>query len=106
MREIQKNFVVREEVIRGLCSTCNNSPTCFYHLRNGKRVVCFCELFDNYVSPSKVGEFSLNTNLKLEPNTHATIEEKLNGLCSNCENLETCAYPKPKAGIWHCEDYC
>ena len=105
MREIQENFIVREEVIRGLCSTCNNSPTCFYHLRNGKRVVCYCELFDNHISPSKVGEFSPNTTLTLEPNTHSTIKDRFNGLCLNCENIKTCAYPKPKGGIWHCEDY-
>jgi hypothetical protein len=106
MREIKENLIVRNEVIRGLCSTCNNSPTCFYHLRNGKRVVCYCELFDNYISPSRVGEFSKITKLNPEPSTHTTIKDRFNGLCINCENVETCAYPKPEGGVWHCEEYC
>jgi hypothetical protein len=27
------------------------------------------------------------------------------GLCRNCENRRTCAFPKPEGGIWHCEEY-
>jgi hypothetical protein len=27
------------------------------------------------------------------------------GLCVNCANRETCLYPKPEGGVWHCEEY-
>jgi hypothetical protein len=27
------------------------------------------------------------------------------GLCMNCANRETCLYPKPEGGVWHCEEY-
>jgi len=27
------------------------------------------------------------------------------GLCVNCEDRETCVYPKPDGGVWHCEEY-
>jgi DNA-binding NtrC family response regulator len=30
---------------------------------------------------------------------------KFLGLCSNCDNRETCAYPKPEGGVWRCEEY-
>ena len=27
------------------------------------------------------------------------------GLCSNCEERRSCAFPKPEGGVWHCEEY-
>ncbi|HTS66225.1 MAG TPA: hypothetical protein VMS37_25420 [Verrucomicrobiae bacterium] len=30
---------------------------------------------------------------------------KFLGLCSNCDNRETCVYPKPEGGVWRCEEY-
>jgi hypothetical protein len=27
------------------------------------------------------------------------------GLCMNCANRDTCLYPKPEGGVWHCEEY-
>jgi hypothetical protein len=30
---------------------------------------------------------------------------KFLGLCSNCDNRETCTYPKPEGGVWRCEEY-
>lgn len=32
-----------------------------------------------------------------------SAEEK--DLCWNCQNHETCTYPKPEGGVWHCKDY-
>lgn len=31
------------------------------------------------------------------------VEEK--DLCANCRNRDTCTYPKPEGGVWHCKDY-
>lgn len=31
--------------------------------------------------------------------------EEHRGLCVNCANRETCLYPKPEGGVWHCEEY-
>ena len=28
------------------------------------------------------------------------------GLCSDCENREDCAWRIPEGGVWHCEEYC
>jgi len=27
------------------------------------------------------------------------------GLCKSCANRETCTFPKPEGGVWHCEEY-
>jgi len=90
----------------GLCSTCNNSPTCFHHARRGPAL--FCELFDDYVAPplGRNGEWAA---LSADPSTavRATAEDvsKYAGLCMNCEHRRTCAHPKPAGGVWHCENY-
>jgi hypothetical protein len=28
------------------------------------------------------------------------------GLCSNCENRNTCVNSRMEGGVWHCEEYC
>ena len=89
----------------GLCSTCDNAPSCFHRARRGPAL--FCELFDNHVWPE------LRT-VKKEASPappgvlEATDEDtcKYEGLCVNCDNRQTCAHPKPAGGVWHCENYC
>lgn len=27
------------------------------------------------------------------------------GLCGNCKHSSYCSFPRPEAGVWHCEDY-
>jgi len=90
----------------GLCSTCNNAPTCFHRARRGPAL--FCELFDGSApavertSPERVVPSA-------EPSMarRAADEEvyKYSGLCVNCEHRQTCTHPKPEGGVWHCEDY-
>ncbi len=91
---------------RGLCSTCNNAPSCFYHHSRGPAL--FCELFDNY-APATV-----QTRVtKAEPKAAPSIAERAadgeaaeyTGLCMNCENRRVCNHPKPEGGVWHCENY-
>ncbi len=91
----------------GLCSTCNNAPSCFYRATRGPAL--FCELFDDYVPP--VERTSTEKALPSADSSaalRAAEEEtsKYTGLCVNCENRRTCAHPKPAGGVWHCEDYC
>ena len=92
----------------GLCCTCNNAPTCVYRRLRGRDAL-FCELFDNYVpSPNggrgrAVAEATVDTVVPAseEPGGRVYV-----GLCVNCENRETCRLPRPKEGVWHCEEYC
>ncbi len=87
----------------GLCMTCNNSPTCYYHASRGPAL--FCELFDNYVAP--VGSTSDGKTSSVREESQV-VEEQLTtaaGLCMNCEHRVDCLHVKTTGGVWHCEEY-
>jgi len=84
---------------RDLCSTCNHAPTCG-NRSTPEKPVFYCEEFDNYV-PVTVKKTSVSASAPAE----MIDSDKYKGLCSNCENRETCILPKPEGGIWHCEEY-
>ena len=90
----------------GLCSTCNNSPGCFFLASRGPAL--FCEMFDNYV-PSALwatGEAAPASVRPLVTVSRADTEVSgCTGLCVNCENRQTCNLPRPDGGVWHCEEY-
>ena len=102
MIEIKDNVKKNSKVKLGLCSTCNNQPSCLFYRGNGSRVAWYCELFDDYVSFS---ESLPQAKKKVESKTEETSKNKFEVLCKNCENQNTCAFPKPLGGIWHCEEY-
>ena len=85
---------------RGLCLTCKHTLFCTYQ-RDRTQPVLFCEEFNGDV---------LITN-KAPTKTHldtTQMEESLGkylGLCKYCEIRETCKFPKPIAGVWHCKEY-
>jgi hypothetical protein len=88
----------------GLCSTCNNAPDCTFP-RHPHEPVFHCEEFDSG-EPSAVKI----TDKDRSPPTHLYGDKerdstKFMGLCSNCEDRETCVFPKPEGGVWHCEEY-
>jgi hypothetical protein len=31
--------------------------------------------------------------------------ERIKGLCMNCDNRFECLLPRPEGGVWHCEEY-
>ena len=35
----------------------------------------------------------------------AESESHHKGLCVNCDNRDTCAFPRSEAGVWFCEEY-
>ena len=99
----------------GLCMTCNNAPTCYYHATRGPAL--FCEMFDNYV-PSAVRMFHEKpspADISYTPSRPVVeevsytpsrpVEEEYVGLCMNCDHRTTCMHPRPVGGVWHCEDY-
>jgi hypothetical protein len=84
---------------RDLCSTCNYAPTCD-NRSSSEKPVFYCEEFYNYV-PVPVKKTSVSASAPTE-----TIDpDKYKGLCSNCENRETCLLPRSEGGNWHCEEY-
>jgi hypothetical protein len=89
---------------RGLCSTCNNAPTCIY-LKNRRPPVTQCEEFDDYSAKQpnvSVSNSPAPTITQADQNRETRVYK---GLCVNCENRETCTLTKREGGIWHCEEY-
>ena len=100
-----KEQIMSEENMqdRSLCSNCRNAANCTFQ-KNRQRPALYCEEFETDICPSaKIGEKE-----KLLPIDSVGAEEdsgKFIGLCGNCDNRRTCAFPKPEGGIWHCEEY-
>ncbi len=107
---------MREEIVMasaidarsdGLCTTCNNAPTCTCRATRGFDAQ-HCEMFDDY-SPA-VGRGALNDAEQLmardSTDQQTTVDDVLfSGLCVNCENRHTCRAALSAGGIWHCEEY-
>ena len=89
---------------RGLCSNCKHAPDCTFQKYQQKPSL-YCEEFEVDTCPS------VKTTVKdKSPATTSVGAEdedsgEFIGLCGNCDNRRTCAFPKPEGGIWHCEEY-
>lgn len=89
---------------RGICSTCNNAPTCIY-LKNQRRPVIQCEEFDDYSAKQPNLPVSSSPAPAITSADQNREVSTYKGLCINCENRETCKLTKRDGGIWHCEEY-
>jgi len=89
----------------GLCSTCDNAPTCGY-LRSRRGPVFYCEEFSAY-TPPEVRNRKPSRSVASEGKSKATAARPngLLGLCSTCDFWETCRLAGSEGGIWHCEEY-
>lgn len=96
-----------------LCLTCENGKSCTYPKSQG-RPICYCEEHEEWKGlEGGVSLSLLKQPLALSRNPEATGDlttdtsgvEGIKGLCVNCENRETCVFPKPLGGVWHCEEY-
>lgn len=85
---------------RDLCGTCNHNPGCTYRATTD-RPLFYCMEFDTYapVSRASLGNVSRIAS-DGERNT-----DKYRGLCSDCEDRETCTIRGLEEGVWHCEEY-
>jgi len=89
---------------RGLCSTCVNAPDCTFPRTPGQAVF-HCEEFDGgrpLLREMAGAERAAQTAPRAAKKKDSV---KFIGLCSNCDNRKTCVFPKPKSGVWHCEEY-
>ncbi len=85
----------------GICSTCNQAMECVQAIRAAQPIL-FCDMFDDRVEVSREKAVTKKTKEQVAPEA----SPQLKGLCVNCENRETCMFPKPEGGVWHCEEYC
>ena len=85
---------------RDLCSTCNNAEACGSR-STSERPIFYCEEFDAFVS---VPVSEVARPAPARPGTKRKALRR-GGLCTNCDNAETCTSSKPEGGVWHCEEY-
>ncbi len=91
----------------GLCSNCKHAAVCTYP-RDPARRILRC---DEYECSKPAGAASVTqqkpaaSRPESDPTARAHDSHRLLGLCSNCDNRETCVLPKPEGGVWRCEEY-
>jgi hypothetical protein len=65
---------------------------------NGERPAWFCEEFVAAGAPPRPA--------RAEPAREAAPEKRKHlGLCANCEDRDTCTFPRPEGGVWRCNEY-
>lgn len=83
-----------------VCAACKHDPGCIYEpLASG--TVLECEQFEMGIGETAARPPSRGRGVS----GHALDGNGYAGLCANCENRETCIYPKPEGGVWRCEEY-
>jgi hypothetical protein len=92
---------------QGLCSCCKFAFTCTYRI-NPDHPVLQCEEFEGIVySPDRRNhpKKALPLNAAGRPLRSEISSPRYMGLCTICEERDTCTYPKPEGGVWHCEEF-
>ena len=90
----------------GLCQTCMHAPNCAFSQTRGSPVLQ-CEEFEAEAALPAKGETgavsAAGPGVDAAPDMNGSGKYK--GLCANCENRDTCTFPKSEEGVWHCEEY-
>ena len=86
---------------RGLCMTCRHAAYCTFPIYE-ERPVFQCEEFEIESMPAAKHPIVTATE-EVRPNT--SNNKRLLGLCFNCDLRDTCKFPMPEGGVWHCEEY-
>jgi len=84
-----------------VCSNCASQEECSV-LVQATAPILQCEMYQccSLPRPDSLGNERIVQDAKPESD-----DVHLLGLCANCENRQSCKWPKPVSGIWHCEDY-
>lgn len=107
MSRSQNNDSSANRNFRGLCKYCKYTSVCRFP-RNPEIPVFNC---DEYEDDDSITFTAISSEKTISPEDHKSIEKdpgiskKHLGLCSICEICDTCTYPKPEGGVWHCEEY-
>ena len=97
---LEPRLVPETPSFRGLCSTCEHTRYCTFP-RDSEHPVVQCEEFDDRV---EVG-FATVRPLTGEGWKASQKASAYWGLCSNCEHVDSCTFPRPGGGVWQCEEY-
>lgn len=91
----------------GICSLCENAPDCVFP-RDPNRPLLHC---DELVIPAPVPprpaarRMTPNYTEAQQGGNPVKGSAPVLGLCRLCDGRETCTYPWPEGGVWHCEEY-
>jgi len=89
----------------GLCSTCKFSSSCMFR-KDYLESVHFCEEYEQADASQQIARAKVSPGLLASEDLDSTRAPKpIMGLCSNCIHRESCSFPKPESGVWHCEEY-
>jgi len=86
---------------RQLCLTCAHGPVCMYRGDLDRRVFECDDYWEAAGEPSAGRKQRRASPVPQE--TRGSLSE---GLCSDCQNRQQCAWRMPEGGVWHCEEYC
>ena len=91
----------------GLCATCEGRAKCTYP-HDEDRPTLFCEEFDWWwqyrMEAAAVARLRAPKPARHVSEVRETLSRYI-GLCRTCEHQETCTFPKPAGGVWHCEEF-
>jgi hypothetical protein len=85
--------------LSGLCINCFTANDCVYHL-NQTQPIIFCEEF-SCTDPSG----SEKDVIRVIPKIENVLNSTQKGICSNCENIETCTLQRTEGNVINCEEY-
>ncbi|MBN1211860.1 MAG: hypothetical protein JXA92_04725 [candidate division Zixibacteria bacterium] len=91
-----------------LCPSCVNAGTCVNRAIRGYDIL-FCDMFEDsgYMNMNdenkSLGKRQVSRSNREQNGKETTAA--LKGLCQNCVQRDTCALPRPKTGVWHCEEF-
>jgi hypothetical protein len=87
----------------GLCMSCRNASSCTF-TRDPAKPAFYCEEFEIETTVSIIPS-EKEQPLEKKPVSTDKDSTRFVGLCSDCENRQTCTFPKSEGGVWHCEEY-
>lgn len=89
-----------------LCSSCVDASDCVNRYVRGYDVL-FCDMFRDSGRTVVEDDGAENRTVLVwgkQPRRKSDPSE-FKGLCQNCIYRGSCALPRPKTGVWHCEEY-
>jgi hypothetical protein len=93
--------VSRRKDYGGLCHTCNHAGVCTFPRREGQPVLS-CDEFEG---ASNVAVPTAAVQRFDNPVAVVADRQSCPGLCGICARRETCTFPKPDGGVWHCDEF-
>ena len=92
---------------RGICSTCKRAASCVYVKDRDRPVLECCEHegFEPHPTPIQRNRSAPPVVTRGKRDVQEDNSAEYTGLCRHCANRETCTFPKPDGGVWHCDEY-